>query len=148
MNRTNGVCRNVSFYFRNNSSSPDDSKVLPNPKVVRRGVGCQQLNSTTYMTEGNTFEILCNTYYWYTSILFVDYTIDFPTCMNQCVAWNLNQTIKCLGISWASGQYGPYGPSAGGNCYFFWDISQPSTVEGQDSGQLLTSEKAVCADKG
>src|SRR5271169_708717 len=135
MNRTNGVCRNTRLYFPDNGSYPENSQVLPSSKVVRRNVGCKQLNKTTYMTQGGTFEIFCNTYYSYTSILFVDYTVDFPTCMDQCVTWNGNNNITCLGISWASAQYGPYGPSGGGNCYFYWDISQPSPMASQDSGQ-------------
>ena len=146
MNRTNGICRNVNLYVPDNSRSPENSKPLSSSRIDRRSVGCQQVNGTTYSTGGNTFEIFCDTYYWWTSILFVDYTINFPSCMDRCLAWNENTSVKCLGTSWAYGQYGPSGPSGGGNCYFFWDISQPSTNTAQDSGQLLISATAVCTN--
>lgn len=51
--------------------------------------------------------------------------------------------IKCLGISWASGQYGLSKPSGGRNRYFYRGVSQSTTIEAQDSGQLLVSAKGV-----
>jgi hypothetical protein len=66
--------------------------------------------------------------------------------MSQRVAWNGNNSIKCLGISWASDQYGLSRPSGSGNRYFYWDVPQSTTIEIQDSGQLLISAKAVFND--
>jgi hypothetical protein len=115
--------------------------VVSNPKLVKRSSECPQIDGNTYTTQGNTFELFCDTSYDWTKILSINYTIDFLTCMDQCVAWNVNMAQKCVGVTWAEGQFGPDGAVAGSQCYFYWATTGSVAVPGQrqDSGQLLIS---------
>lgn len=125
------------------------TSVIPEQVVhtpVKRGVGCQEINTTTYTTDGATFNILCDTSYLWTSILYLNYTVDFASCMGGCVEWNTKMSQKCLGVTWAYGQYGPLGLAGGNECYFFWDLSGSGQVIGHDSAQLeISGPVPVCS---
>jgi hypothetical protein len=125
-------------------SSPE--QVLHTP--VKRGIGCQEINSTTYTTDGATFNILCDTSYsglsW-TSILYINYTTDFVSCLGGCAEWNTKMSQKCLGVTLAYDQYGPHG---GSECYFFWELEESAAGVQYDSGQLqISGEPPVCFHK-
>jgi hypothetical protein len=56
--------------------------------VVKRGEGCTSLNgATTFSAGGAVFDIFCGMTWAYYDSLFVSYTLDFQTCMENCVRW-------------------------------------------------------------
>ena len=105
-------------------------------KPVKRGGGCTQINAATYTTGGSTFDIICDTSYYWNEILFISYTADFASCMNGCVQWNTGNPQKCVSITWSYGSYRPNGVAGGSECWFFWSATSSAPVVGQDSAKL------------
>src|SRR5271154_2311601 len=82
--------------------------------VVKRGEGCKSLNgATTFNAGGAVFDIFCGMTWAYYDSLFVSYTPNFQTCMENCVRWNTNNGNQCVGVFWIYGQYGPLGVEGG-----------------------------------
>jgi len=107
------------------------------PDILKRGVGCQEINSTNYQYEGFTFDLFCDTTWPSANFMYLTYTVDFTSCMQNCVTWNSVMTDKCVGVYWMGGQYGPLGVNGGSECWFYWDmISGQSYLADQDSAQL------------
>jgi hypothetical protein len=121
---------------------PTASQGIDLPKTlltqIKRDIGCIAINSTTYQTSGSTFDILCDTAGWGSlNILQITYTLDFVSCINDCVIWNTQNTQKCMGVEWVNGQYGPDGIQGGSECYFFWVmIGNGAPAAGYDSAKL------------
>jgi len=105
-------------------------------KAVKRGTGCAQVNAATYATGGYTFDIICDTSYYWTEILFISYTVDFASCMNACVQWNIVNPEKCVSMTWRYSFYGPDGVAGGSECWFYWSATSWVPVVGQDSAKL------------
>jgi hypothetical protein len=106
-------------------------------KPVKRGLGCPELgNNKTYTSNGSTFNINCNTS-WGATALFLTYTPDFETCIEQCAIWNRQNAGKCAGVTWTDGTYGPLGVSGGSECLYFWILLGETSSPGTDAAQLL-----------
>jgi hypothetical protein len=156
MHSFEGLFKNWLSPLKSSSRSPDLRPLGHHPsahptgatptRLHERGFGCTELNATDtaiYQVSGSTFNVTCNWTWYDNQQLFVTYTIDFPTCMNECVAWNAGTNSgKCVGVKWTYGFFGPLGPSGGSFCAFFWVISGSGVASGNpdaggsDSGVL------------
>jgi|SRR5579859_3345251 len=129
-------------------STPQESQEVPSSVTfvtqVKRGVGCTEINATTYMSGSSAFDISCDTAWPYASNLYILYTIDFASCMNGCLAWNTNMTGKCVGVSWIYGNFGPLGVGGGSECIFNWKmLGDNYSSNGDDSAQLRIAGPAL-----
>ena len=103
----------------------------------KRSAGCQEINSTTYSFGGVSFSLTCDVEWSGTGYLSLLFTPDFASCMNGCVAWNLQSTQKCVGVSWAKGSYGPAGIAGGSQCLYYYAITGAAVRNiGSDAAQL------------
>src|SRR5271170_5644284 len=98
------------------SSNPVSSFMDNSITVVtqeKRGTICTEVNGTTYQSENATFDIYCSFSWPIGYFLQITYTVDFPTCMNDCAQWNTRTSVKCIGVGWRYGIYGPLGVEQG-----------------------------------
>lgn len=107
----------------------------------KRSVGCSQIdasNTSTYNADGGTFEVFCDTAWHVANAMYLTYTVDFASCMNECVVWNRLYSVKCVGVGWGYGVYGPGGVAGGSSCTFLWNmvLSQGFEQTGADSARL------------
>jgi hypothetical protein len=86
---------------------------------VKRSVGCKEVGATVFAVGNATFDILCDTSWSYDD-LYLNYTVDFATCIIGCAMWNTQMAGKCAGVSWQYGIYGPLGEAGGSICYYLW----------------------------
>jgi hypothetical protein len=105
---------------------------------VKRSTGCTEINNTTYESAGGTFELFCDTRWPSNYFLYVTFTLDYITCMEECVTWNTQMTEKCVGVRWQFGTYGPRGLPGGSECIFNWIMPDGASVQasGEDSARL------------
>lgn len=93
---------------------------------VKRGIGCSEINATTYTTMGVTINLICDTRWPSTNYLYLTYTLDFKSCIDGCVIWNQNGSGNCVGVTWIQTMVGPDGATGGSACYFNWNFQGKS----------------------
>jgi len=110
---------------------------LSTATVVKRAEGCTSLNGATAVNvSGSVFDIFCDTIWGYYDILFISYTPDFQTCIEECVRWNTNNVNHCVGVFWVCQQYGPLGVNGGYECFYTWDMVDGSNSSASDTDSV------------
>lgn len=124
----------MELIFRINPSAHHLVKQLP------RAIGCSEITTPTYSSGGIVFDIQCNMYWPYAADIYTTFTVDFSTCIAQCVKWNTAQSDKCVGVTWAVGLYGPNGAAGGSQCFLLWQLGLNSIAPaGFDSATIQGS---------
>jgi len=100
---------------------------------------CISGNGTIYQTAtGAEFEIYCGIN-WAFGDLYISYTPDFMTCVENCAKWNENtNNTVCLGIAYAPQNYGP--DESQFECYFKWELQNASSFSLVDSAILVPAK--------
>jgi hypothetical protein len=107
----------------------------------KRSIGCSQIdasNTSIYSTGGGNFEVFCDTAWHVSNSMYLAYTVDFVSCMNECILWNKIYSVQCVGVEWVYGIYGPGGVAGGSSCTFQWNmvLNQGFEQTGVDSARL------------
>jgi hypothetical protein len=87
-------------------------------------------------TTGAKFDMICGVNFNFNDI-FLNYTLDYRSCIDGCAVWNTNSTEVCVGIGYAPGNYGPSGVQGGSQCFYKWQMPGLGTyTPGIDSARL------------
>lgn len=125
-----------SYVIDNSELMKTKMNSLPPPQPTN--MECLEIQGTTYTSiTGTKVDAICGTN-WYGNDLHLTFTLDFLSCINGCAEWNSNNTEKCIGVAWVSGNYGPDGLSGGCQCYYKWDMPGTGT-----SDSFISSAKLI-----
>jgi hypothetical protein len=120
----------------------NDVNLYKSLKQQKRGEGCTEINATSVEIGDDTYGILCDTG-WINGALYLEFTVDFLTCIKGCSDWNTKMTSTCAGVSWEYGTYGPKGSAGGSICYYIWYFHGQGSTPGTDSAVLQNIPSVV-----